>query len=153
VEEVPGGSGQLYPTIFIDGKNIETLHDQLTMLVPAMNEYIFPAEDRELVWRLLEPRMDGQVIAPILVCGDDCDLYCTVVVAEITYKKDTICWERLGFDVSENENVEKVQQRIGLNVDWIVDIPPMTFDREEYTHSIMKLKKVMDTASLLHGFK
>jgi hypothetical protein len=91
VEEVPGGSGQVYPAIFIDGKKIETLHDQLTMLVPVMNGYIFPAEDRELVWRLLEPRMDGHVIAPILVCGDDCDLYCTVVVAEIKYKKDTVC--------------------------------------------------------------
>lgn len=147
VEEVPGGNGQSYPTIFIDGKNIGSLHEELKMLVPVMNDCIFPAEEREYVWRLLEPRMEGQVIAPILVCGDDCDLYCTVVVAEITYKKDTICWERLGFDVSENENVEKVQRRIGLNVDWIVDIPPMTFDREEYTRCMMRLKKVMDIAT------
>lgn len=146
VEEVPGESGQLYPMIFIDGKSIGSLHEEFKMLVPVMNDGIFPAEDKDLVWRLLEPRMEGQVIAPILVCGDCCDLYCTVIVAEIEYKKDTVSWGRLGFDVSNYEDMERVQRRLGLQVDWMGDIPPMTFDRAEYTRCMLKLKSVMNTA-------
>lgn len=149
VDEVPGAHGRPYPSIFIDGRNIVTIHDQLTMLVPVMNEHIFPAGYKELAWRLLEPRIDGQVIAPILVCGDDCDLYCTVIVAEITYKKDTIHWERLDFDVSEHKDMARMQRQFGLQIDWIIGIPPMTFDREEYTHCMLILKNAIDAAPVV----
>jgi hypothetical protein len=135
----PGGR---YMTIFIDGKEIDALHNDFVGLVPVLNDCFFPDSDRALVWRLIEPRTEGRVIAPLLVCGDDCDLYCTIIVADISYLPNVVTWERFGIDRSEREYLHA--ERIGTTVNWIADIPPMTFDREEYVRCIETLKFVFD---------
>ena len=41
-------------------------------------------------------------IAPVLMCPDDLDFWCTLVVAEITRTPARACWTRLGFSLAGN---------------------------------------------------
>ncbi|MFZ5986349.1 MAG: hypothetical protein ACOYWZ_04375 [Bacillota bacterium] len=44
------------------------------------------------------------VSVPILVCPEDLDLWCTVVVAKIIHTKDSVIWEKVGVVKKDNWN-------------------------------------------------
>lgn len=89
----------------IDGKPITTylehhrikslsVFGSLLGLLPAWGgELIFEWEN-DFIWELIDSQEEMNV--PILVCEDDCDLSCIVILAHIRKEKNTVFWDRIG---------------------------------------------------------
>lgn len=56
-------------------------NDDTHTLVPAQT-WLYDEDESRIAWELLEPTHEGSTVAPLLVCPDDMDLNCTVVVVE-----------------------------------------------------------------------
>jgi hypothetical protein len=97
-------------------------------LVSALDRCFFNPEESQLVWSRILPEAHQVTRVPFLVCPDDLDFYCTVVIAEVFAETETITWTRLGFDGSDLPPVEN----IGTEVTWIKDLGPFVFRRTDY---------------------
>jgi hypothetical protein len=100
-------------------------------LVPTLSLMEFE-EESEVVWKRILPAMYQKTVCPILMCPDDCDFSCTIIVAEIESKEDSILWKKIGLDKTElHKNRLQLEQSemIGTKVNWFEKIPPLTFDR------------------------
>jgi len=92
--------------------------------------------EKEFVWAQI--RLDEKIkILPILLCPDDFDFSCTVVVVEVISEIDTVIWNRVGVDVSKfNPDKEGVFKYIGDTVEWFDDIRPHVFSKSEYINCV-----------------
>lgn len=76
-----------------------------------------------------------KIIVPILVCSDDCDFSCTVIVVEQQYEADEIRWNQLGNAFNSRSGLVKLPL-----VKWIKSSEPIaTFNRNEFETSILRL--------------
>ncbi|WP_342561743.1 hypothetical protein NST84_19065 [Paenibacillus sp. FSL R7-0345] len=75
----------------------------------------------------------GEFIIPILMCPDDCDLSCTVVVAHVVRTGSRVAWKKLGIDRSSRTDMLSGYDHIGTTVDWLDKIPELTFTESDYT--------------------
>lgn len=117
-----------YPESYwiIDGKPLiqyldEYVHDgkcpalerfgSLLGLLPAWSgELEWPAENR-FIWEMID---SPEVLnIPLLVCEDDCDLSCIVILARIRKTEDFVFWDKVGLLRHENEDFE-LEQRAGI---------------------------------------
>ena len=106
----------------IDGKAIVTYLDEwvraggcpdlepfgsLTGLLPAWTGELVWKADNRFIWEMIDSPETLNV--PILVCEDDCDLSCIVILARIRKTENLVFWEKLGRLTHENEdfNLEK----------------------------------------------
>ena len=106
----------------IDGKAIVTYLDEwvraggcpdlepfgsLTGLLPAWTGELIWKADNRFIWEMIDSPETLNV--PILVCEDDCDLSCIVIMARIRKTENLVFWEKLGRLTHENEdfNLEK----------------------------------------------
>jgi len=125
--------------IRIDGTPLDSLlasafpERQLNGLVPTLLDWIDDDRQRQIVWERILPSDCKSSVAPILMCPDDLDFWCTIVVAEISAAPDVIHWMRLGMDDSKREDLP---DEIGKNVDWLDGIGPFTFDRDHYSRML-----------------
>jgi hypothetical protein len=127
--------------IAIDGVPLDRIlsaacpHQKLNGLVPAMLDWIHDNRERQIVWQRILPAHATRSIAPVLICPDDLDLRCSVIVADVTSTADAVVWQRLGLDHSEPD---ELPENIGTKVEWLGGVGPFTFDRVEY-------KRMVDT--------
>jgi hypothetical protein len=106
-------------------------------LVPALT---WLRDERKLAvaWERIIPCISSQV-APILVCPDDQDFSCTVVVAEICKEnEEEICWRRLGIDMTTAPAGHP--EELGTTVEWIKGVGPLRFRLAEYIACIEQFK-------------
>lgn len=104
-------------------------------LVPALT-WLSDERELEVAWRRIIPFRNSQV-APILICPDDADFSCTVVVAEVCKEgEEVICWRRLGIDMTTTHNPEE----LGATVEWIKQIGILRFGLAEYMSCIEQFK-------------
>lgn len=75
------------------------------------------------------------------MCPDDCDLLCSVIVANVVKTDEYIIWKQVGIDRSNEEFRQLGYDGIGTTVDWLEKIPPMTFENTIY---ISQLRKIYD---------
>lgn len=73
-------------------------------LYPAWGMELLHEGEIRFVWKLIH--MDS-VVVPLFVCEDDLDLSCIVIVAEIEKTKDFVYWNRIGYVLHDNENIEE----------------------------------------------
>jgi hypothetical protein len=97
-------------------------------LIPTLNACLYLNNEIEVVSNRILPKLNETLICPILMCPDDCDFSCTLIVAEIVNNGNIIQWKRVGLDQSENWEAEKV----GSEVDWFNNLPVMNFKYSEY---------------------
>ena len=71
---------QLYPNNFYKG------------LIPTLLFALEIEAEKEVVWERILPKEKSTSICPILMCPDDCDFSCTIIVAEIETSKHFIKW-------------------------------------------------------------
>lgn len=96
----------------------ETIDDNLKLMEPFHG--LCPAWSKELdwsgeirwVWKLIE--MDS-VVLPLLLCPEDLDFSCIVIVVEVEKTKDFVYWNRVGYVLHENEDFEEEKKNGILN--------------------------------------
>lgn len=79
-------------------------------MCPAWNKDMDWAGDVRFVWKLIE--MD-KTILPLLLCEEDPDFSCVVIVVEVEKTDDFIFWNRIGYVLHENEDFEE-EKKCGI---------------------------------------
>ncbi|WP_025718372.1 hypothetical protein [Paenibacillus sp. 1-18] len=134
-----------HPTILIDGKPLDHFmnayyqNDYMLGLIPMIVDWMNLDEESKLVEHLYDS-MDETKILPILMCPDDCDLSCTVVVAEVETINNYIKWNRIGIDKNSPKEVIDKEGFLETGIEWIDNVPIMIFDKENY-RSLDKIYK------------
>lgn len=82
-------------------------------LCPAWVKDLDWRADVRFVWTLIEKESS---ILPILLCPDDLDFSCIVVVVEVEKTKDFVYWSRIGYVIHDNENFEEEKKNGILNI-------------------------------------
>lgn len=96
-------------------------------LVSSLN--VIREEDIECFWLYLGQLSENdKYLVPILVCSDDLNFSCIVIVAEQLVKNNCVYWLRFGnlldiFDGHHNSSK--------YNIQWL-DIPTLVFDRKNF---------------------
>ncbi len=92
-------NGEDYPTLCIDDLPLASYMEKFTEddFYHALWLAWLPLYDEvgeAYIHTLLEQKQN--VNLPILVCPDDLDLQCVVVVAKVCYKNENVYWEKIG---------------------------------------------------------
>lgn len=98
--------------------------NQYKGLVPTLNWWMEIPQESKVVWNRILPETNNRTICPILMCPDDADFSCTLIVADILRLDKVVVWERLGID----KTTEYGAQKVGANVEWFDKITPLSFD-------------------------
>lgn len=69
-------------------------------LYPAWGRELLHRGEIRFIWNLID--REEPVVLPILVCEDDLDLSCIVIIAFVRKEADVVYWDRIGF-VSHEE--------------------------------------------------
>ncbi|WPV02352.1 hypothetical protein SNE26_11245 [Mucilaginibacter sp. cycad4] len=88
--------------------------------------------ESKIVWNRIFPALNSKTICPILMCPDDLDFSCTIVVAEIECLENIVKWNRIGLDITKDWQAES----IGSEVQWFDKIPPYEFLKSNYLEMI-----------------
>ena len=94
-------------------------------LVSSLLGWFYNDEDCVVPWQRILPEAGCTGYAPLLICPDDLDLSCSVVMAEVVSGPEVIRWDKLGFNASHRE-------AFGACIRWEPNWGPYCFDRAEY---------------------
>lgn len=92
--------------------------------------------EKEVVWRRIFPSKGTIVNCPVLMCPDDCDFSCTLIIAEIENRGDTVRWNKLGVDKTTEWEADKV----GSSVEWFDCCEVLEFSIAEYQKMLEDFK-------------
>ncbi len=106
-------------------------------IIPTLLYGMQCKKEEEIVWNRILPELNQTTICPLLMCPDDCDFSCILIVAEIENLGNTIKWKRLGVDETEETDPNKV----GTSVNWLDKIECFEFKIEDYKLMISDFKK------------
>lgn len=101
-------------TVYLDKNLNENKQNTLSAfgsllgLLPAWSGKLIWQWENDFVWEMVDSKEELNV--PILVCEDDCDLSCIVIIAHIRKEKNTVCWDRIGVLDNSNFVLEEYQQ-------------------------------------------
>jgi len=105
--------------------------------VPTLLFLMAVDKESEIVWNRILPNQGEKTICPILMCPDDADFSCTLIVAEIENTGKTIIWNKLGMDNTDEVEPEK----IGSTVDWLDKVDSLEFNISEYKNMLNRFKE------------
>lgn len=108
-------------------------------LIPTLVSWMMRKDDEEVVWKRILPDINETTICPILMCPDDNDFSCTLIVAEIEHCGTHIKWSRLGIDTTFEWEAEKV----GAEVDWFEQPAAMKFSLADYVTMLDRFTEQM----------
>lgn len=106
-------------------------------LIPTLSVSMEPREEDLVLCRYQSA--DPIVRLPVLMCPDDCDLWCTVIVVEVERRDGLIRWNRFGADRSTRDELIQSYECIGKRVDWLNNVPSLIFEQAAYNTQISKL--------------
>ena len=139
--------------IFVDGRPLsealsgvfsaECVRGLVPCLLPCHEG---PDAVRELeisIERFLPP--PGRITnAPILMCSDDVDFWCTIVIAEVQHAYDHIRWNRVGFNQCGGR---KLPEGVGNPTDWMGGFGGWSFDLSEY-QAVLEAFRLLSTEDI-----
>ncbi len=137
-------------TIQVDGKPLDVLLDEqysgrnLLGLVPTLLNWLVDPKEQRVVWDRVES-ISPQVV-PILMCPDDVDLWCTVIVIEIAKTDSVVKWLSVGLDMGDGENMP---DSIGSDVDWFDGLEPLEFRLSDYEKFVTAFKMELNTCEMI----
>lgn len=91
-----------------DDKYVKSAVVKFDELYPAWNHDIEFKGDVRFVWELIG--MEKSPL-PILLCPDDTDFSCIVIVVDVEKTKDFVYWNRVGYVKHDNEDFNEEKQR------------------------------------------
>lgn len=77
-------------------------------LLPAWSGKLVSQWENDFIWELVNSKEELNV--PILVCEDDCDLSCIVIVAHIRKIENIVYWDKIGLLNHSNMNRREYTQ-------------------------------------------
>lgn len=77
-------------------------------LLPAWGGKLIWQWENDFIWELVDSTQELNV--PILVCEDDCDLSCIVIMVHIRKTGDRVCWDRIGILDHSKGNLKEEQE-------------------------------------------
>lgn len=99
-------------------------------LIPAWLGWLLNPKEQKYVWVTTKLCKTKTTIVPILICPDDLDFSCTVVVCEVKYADTSVQWARVGLDRTGFPTY------IGKDIDWLENVPSLHFLRKQYEDCI-----------------
>ncbi|WFD11931.1 hypothetical protein [Tepidibacter hydrothermalis] len=133
-----------YLMIFVDGIRLDKWlvnilgNNDFLNLIPTWLGWLLDLKEQEYVWRKTSLCECETTILPILVCPDDLDFSCIVVVCEVEYINTLVQWKRIGIDRTVFPTY------IGKDIEWFENIPLLEFSRNQYENCINKFIKSLD---------
>lgn len=134
-----------HPVLQVDGMALEQWIDaeNADVKVKADTEILVPAqgwliheEHAELAWRLLMPTdSPSSTIVPLLICPDDLDMHCTLLVVEQVVCAERVCWLRFGQALD-------VIHGLVVSVDWRSESRCAEFDKGRFVAAVHELKRL-----------
>lgn len=131
-------------TIVVDGTPLDVLlhnyypSNNLLGMIPTIIDWLSNPKEKELITERYNSVSKDSVL-PVLMCPDDCDLWCAVIVANVVKADGYIVWKQIGIDKSTRDDLLLGYDRIGSKVDWLNKIPQMTFNKEDYFSQLSKI--------------
>jgi hypothetical protein len=133
-----------HPVLLIDGSPLDVWLNQHTAekdasdLVPAQG-WLVDEKDLALAWRRLAAvAEDASIFVPLLICPDDVDFSCTVVVVEQEVRGDKVIWHRFGYDRS------LAGDQVGTCIKWFDANTSVSFHRPEFVAAVSELRRLTD---------
>jgi hypothetical protein len=129
-------------SLYINGVRLDEILSQKTQedfrgLIPAWldfyDESFEPSLKEKQYVRKQMVLSEMPVILPVLLCPDDFDFSCTVIVVEVICHGNTVVWNRFGADVTPFDmNEEDLPKYIGKKVNWFTGAGPYHFLKSDY---------------------
>ena len=139
--------------IHVDGQPLDVMlsapgeEDEIEGLVPTLLGWLDDAREKALVWSRILPGDETRIRAPVLMCPEHRDLFCTTIVAEVRAFDDRVEWRRLGIDDTPEEDLPDL---VGQDVYWLQDIGPFTFERAQYVRMMNAFRQGSIHGGTLH---
>ena len=77
-------------------------------LMPAWTGELIWKWENDFIWELID---SGQEInIPILVCEDDCDLSCIIILVKVHKSENCVYWDKIGYLNQKNWNLTEYQR-------------------------------------------
>ncbi|BES60164.1 hypothetical protein [Dysgonomonas capnocytophagoides] len=122
--------------IWFDEKLDELYPDNLYKgLIPTLL-YGLINKEAEIVWKAILPNKGEVTMCPILMCPDDYDFSCTLIVAEIENYGYFIQWKRIGVD----KQTKWFDDEIRYDIDWFSDFQSLNFEIDDYQRMVEDFK-------------
>ncbi|WP_419735927.1 hypothetical protein [Pseudomonas sp. COR18] len=128
--------------LMVDGIGIEQwaaqhLNYELAAMLGLSLIWLLEEEEQELAKRRFAPGEDGtSTLVPLLVCADDMDFDCTVLMVEQVVANDVVTWARFGLSVSDGLEV-------GAQTRWIVDCQPVSFALSDFQQALEDFEVIL----------
>jgi len=106
-------------------------------LIPTLVYWMEREDEKNIVWKRILPNENETTICPILMCPDDNDFSCTLIVAEIRNCGQIIQWKQIGIDKTKEWEAEKV----GSTVEWFNKLQELNFSKQDYLAMIEIFKQ------------
>jgi hypothetical protein len=84
----------------------KTGNSEIVGLYPAWGNSLVWKEESEFIWELLN-KQNKTLNIPILLCTDDLDLSCIVIVAKTSFDDKQVFWEKIGYISRKNYDLDK----------------------------------------------
>jgi hypothetical protein len=135
-----------YYGILIDGISLEehalnaSLEEITPGLVSTFLNWLSDLAERKIVWQRALPELYVKSNLPVLMCGDDLDFWCTIIIAEVEVDDHYVYWNKLGHDVGDSAGLP---ESIGTTVEWFPG-KTLVFKRDEYENVLNAFKKYLN---------
>lgn len=90
-------------------KKFSVCKDTMSGLCPAGSREMLFSYEREFVWKLFD--LDEEICVPVLICEDDLDFSCIVIMVKIRKMQEQVYWDCLGY---LNHWDEKMAEKFGI---------------------------------------
>jgi hypothetical protein len=134
--------------IVVDGVPLDVLvasafspEQNIEGLVPTLLDWLDNSNERAIVWKRAIPTSGTRAYFPVLMCPDDCDFSCTIVIAEVETLDSQVHWHRLGIDDSDARCVDPAS--VGSEVKWATGLGPFVFDRDDYANCLARFQELL----------
>ncbi|MBK5720348.1 hypothetical protein JGH11_05645 [Dysgonomonas sp. Marseille-P4677] len=132
----------LYPNYYIDNFWLDEKLDKLYPdnlykgLIPTLLYGLINQEEK-IVWETILPNKGEITICPILMCPDDYDFSCTLIVAEIENHGSFIQWKQIGVD----KQTKWFDDEIKYDIVWFSNFQSLNFELDDYQNMIQHFRK------------
>ena len=142
-------SQETFYHIEVDGKVLEDIvlecrPEILRGLVPTLLNWLDNPDEQKVVWSRALPTANQKANLPILMCSEDIDLWCTLIMVEVEVDKNHIYWNKFGLENSDAQRPEE----IGKSIDWFSNSPRFIFDKSDYEEFLNEFRLRINQADI-----